>query len=98
MGTDMVLTLDKWREPEEIFKLSYPVYMRRENDPIIEGQIIAKNKEYLEKFGKVARRVPCDFVDISSTEIRKMVKEGTPIDSVVPQRVAAYIKERGLYV
>ena len=98
MGTDMVLTLDKWREPEEIFRLCYPVYMRRENDPIIEGQIIAKNKEYLEKFGKVARRVPCDFVDISSTEIRKMVKEGTPIDSVVPPRVAAYIKERGLYV
>ena len=24
-GTDMMLTLDRWREPEEIFKLCYPV-------------------------------------------------------------------------
>lgn len=98
MGTDMMLTLDRWREPDEIFKLCYPVYMRRENDPIIEGQIIAKNKEYLARFGKVVRRVPCDFVDISSTEIRRMVAAGEDIGSVVPQAVARYIKEHGLYV
>ena len=30
MGTDMLLTLDTWREPEEIFRLCYPVYIRRE--------------------------------------------------------------------
>ncbi len=98
MGTDMMLTLDRWREPEEIFKLCYPVYMRRESDPVIEGQIIAKNKEYLARFGKVVRRVPCDFVDISSTEIRRMVKAGEDIGGVVPEAVAAYIKENGLYV
>ena len=98
MGTDMMLTLDRWREPEEIFKLCYPVYMRRESDPVIEGQIIAKNKEYLARFGKVVRRVPCDFIDISSTEIRRRVKAGEAIDDVVPARVAAYVKEHGLYV
>ena len=32
-GTDMILTLDSWHEPEEIFRLSYPVYIRRENVP-----------------------------------------------------------------
>ena len=26
MGTDMLLTLDSWRESEEIFRLCYPVY------------------------------------------------------------------------
>ena len=98
MGTDMMLTLDRWREPEEIFKLCYPVYMRRESDPVIEGQIIAKNKEYLARFGKVVRRVPCDFIDISSTEIRRRVKAGEDIGDVVPSGVAAYVKEHGLYV
>ena len=97
MGTDMMLTLDKWRESEEIFKLCYPIYMRRENDPIIEGQIVAKNKEYLARYGKIVRRVPVDFVDISSTEVRERVKRGAPIDDVVPERVAAYIKEHRLY-
>ena len=98
MGTDMMLTLDKWREPEEIFKLCYPIYMRRENDPIIEGRIIAKNKEYLEKFGKVVRRVPVDFVDISSTEVRKMIREGSDPAAYLPPAVAEYIKKEGLYV
>ncbi len=98
MGTDMMLTLDKWREPEEIFRLCYPIYMRRENDPIIEGRIIAKNKEYLEKFGKVVRRVPVDFVDISSTEVRKMVREGSDPAAYLPPAVAEYIKKEGLYV
>lgn len=98
MGTDMMLTLDKWRESEEIFRLCYPVYMRRENDPIIEGQIVAKNKEYLARFGKIVRRVPMDFVDISSTEIRDRVKNGNPIDGVVPPAVVRYIEEHQLYV
>lgn len=98
MGTDMMLTLDKWREPEEIFRLCYPIYMRRENDPIIEGRIIAKNKEYLEKFGKVVRRVPVDFVDISSTEVRKMIREGSDPAAYLPPAVAEYIKKEGLYV
>lgn len=98
MGTDMMLTLDKWREPEEIFRLCYPIYMRRENDPIIEGQIIAKNTEYLAKYGKIVRRVPMEFVDISSTAVRSRVKNGQPIEDVVPAAVAHYIKENGLYV
>lgn len=98
MGTDMMLTLDKWREPEEIFRLCYPIYMRRESDPIIEGQIIAKNKEYLAKYGKIVRRVPMEFVDISSTTIRARVKAGLPIGDVVPEAVAQYIKENKLYV
>ncbi len=98
MGTDMMLTLDQWREPEEIFRLSYPVYMRRESDPIIEGQIIAKNKHYLAKYGKIVRRVPMEYVDISSTDVRARVKAGLPIGDVVPEAVAQYIKENGLYV
>lgn len=97
MGTDMMLTLDRWREPEEIFRLCYPVYMRRENDPIIEKQIVAKNTEYLHRFGKIVRRVPMDFVDISSTEIRRRIAAGEGIADVVPPTVAAYIEKEGLY-
>lgn len=98
MGTDMMLTLDTWREPEEIFRLCYPVYMRRENDPILSERIVAKNAEYLEKYGKVVRRVPLEFVDVSSTEIRRRVAAGEPISDLVPPAVEAYIKEQGLYV
>jgi len=98
MGTDMMLTLDTWREAEEIFRLCYPIYMRRESDPIIEARIIEKNTAYQQKYGKIVRRLMGDVIDISSTAIRRAVREGQPIGDMVPAPVADYIKEHGLYV
>lgn len=97
MGTDMMLTLDTWRESEEIFKLCYPIYARREKDPIIESRIVAKNNEYLQKYGKIVRRLMIDTVELASTDIRKLVLEGKPIDALVPPAVKAYIEKHGLY-
>lgn len=97
MGTDMMLTLDSWRAPDEIFRLCYPVYIRREHDPILEGQIVAKNQLYLEKYGKIVRRLMADVIELSSTEIRDRVKNGKEITDLVPTPVADYIKSNGLY-
>ena len=97
-GTDMMLTLGGWRCADEIFKLCYPVYIRRENDPILEAQIVAKNQEYLAKFGRIVRRIPTDVVEMASTDIRSAVKRGEALNRTVPDAVAAYIKEQGLYV
>ena len=97
MGTDMMLTLDSWRAPEEIFRLCYPIYIRRENDPILEARIIKKNETYLQKYGKIARRLMADVIELSSTEIRDRVRRGEEIDSLVPTAVADYIREKGLY-
>ena len=97
-GTDMMLTLDTWYRAEEIFKLCYPVYARREGeDPIIENRIAAKNKEYLAKYGKIARRLMLEANEVSSTDIRALVREGKPFEHLVPAPVAAYIKTHGLY-
>ncbi|MBO5327056.1 MAG: nicotinate (nicotinamide) nucleotide adenylyltransferase [Clostridia bacterium] len=97
MGTDMMLTLDSWRSPDEIFRLCYPVYIRREHDPILEGQIVAKNQLYQEKYGRIVRRLMGDVIELSSTEIRDRVKSGEGISDLVPTPVADYIKSNGLY-
>ncbi len=97
MGTDMMLTLDQWRESDEIFKLCYPIYARRENDPIAEARIVKKNQEYLEKHGKIVRRLMLDTIEVASTDIRTLVREGKPIAHLVPPSVADYIEKRGLY-
>ena len=39
-----------------------------------------------------------DLIDISSTEIRQLVKAGKPIDHLVPKAVAEYITRHKLYV
>ncbi|MBE6620717.1 MAG: nicotinate (nicotinamide) nucleotide adenylyltransferase [Ruminococcaceae bacterium] len=98
MGTDMLLTLDTWREPEEIFRLCYPVYMRREAaDPILDARIVAKISEYQQKYGKVVRRIVGDPIAVSSTAVRKAVAAGKDISGMVPSAVEKYIRENGLY-
>ena len=97
MGTDMLLTLDKWREPEEIFRLCYPVYIRREEDGALDAAIVEKIKTYQEKYGKVVRRIMAPPILISSTDVRAAMAEGFPIEGAVPSSVAAYIRDRGLY-
>ena len=97
MGTDMLLTLDKWREPEEIFRLCYPVYIRREEDGALDAAIVEKIKTYQEKYGKVVRRIVAPAIEISSTDVRAAVAEGFPIEGAVPSSVAAFIRDRGLY-
>ena len=98
LGTDMALKIDSWREPDEIFKLCYPTYVRRESDKLLEKQIIEKNNIYLKKYGKICRRIMTNEIELSSSEIRKRVREGNDISHLVPQKVAEYIKENNLYL
>lgn len=97
LGTDMMLTLGSWRAPERIFELCYPVYIRRESDKALDEEIVQKIALYNQQYGKVVRRIVADPIEVSSTEIRNRVRSGQSIDGLVPDRVAAYIKENGLY-
>ena len=96
-GTDMMLTLDQWRSPEEIFRLCYPVYIRRDNDRSLDQVIIDKIAQYQRDYGKVVRRIVTDPIELSSTQIRKAVANGESISSLVPTEVERYIKENRLY-
>ncbi len=97
LGTDMLLTLDSWREPEEIFHLAYPVYIRREADTSLDDIIIRKIADYHARFGKVVRRIQAPPIELSSSDVRAAVAAGRPLDGLVPPAVAAYIDEKGLY-
>ena len=97
-GTDMVLTFDRWYRFEDIFKMCYPTYVRRENDPILTKRIVAKIGEYYEKYGVMFRRIVTDPIELSSTEIRDAVRAGKDISSMVPANVARFIRENGLYL
>lgn len=97
-GTDMMLTLDRWREPEEIFKLCYPVYIRRESDEALNPLIVKKIAEYNEKYGKVVRRIVTDPIELSSGEIRQRLQRGESVGDLLPLSVEKYISDNHLYV
>ena len=97
-GTDMMLTLDEWREPTEIFKLSYPVYIRREKDAILDKKIVQKIADYNEKYGKVVRRIVTEPIELSSNLVRERLKNGEDVSTLIPASVEKYIRDNHLYV
>ena len=96
-GTDMVLSFDSWYRFEDIFKLCYPVYVRRENDPIMTKRIVDKIGGFYEKYGVMFRRIVTEPKDVSSSAIRNRVAQGKSISGLVPDKVERFILETGLY-
>ena len=97
MGTDMLLTLDTWRAPDEIFRLCYPVYMRRESDSANDSAIVAKIAEYRRKFGKTVMKIVADPIEVSSTVIRNRIASGEDVSALIPKAVEDYIRKNRLY-
>ena len=96
-GTDMFLTLDKWKAPEEIFKLCRIALMPREGE--ITEELSAKFKEkeqfYKKTYGADIIRINAPAIEISSSQIRS----GDDVfrKKYLPESVYNYITERGLY-
>ena len=96
-GTDMMLTLGEWDDADEIFGRCYPVYIRREEDRALDQKIIEKNTAYFEKYGKYVIKLDSPVIDISSTQLRAMIKNGEDASRYIDSEVLSYIEERGLY-
>ena len=97
-GTDMVLSFDTWYRYEDILKMCYPTYVRRENDPLLTSRIVAKIGGYYEKHGVMFRRIITDPVSVTSSDIRKAIREGRDISDMVCPKVEKFIRDNGLYV
>jgi nicotinate-nucleotide adenylyltransferase len=97
MGADSLADLPKWREAKEICRLATPVAVRRaglpEPDFAVLDTIVPSGR--LEEIRHLQVEMP--EMPISSSEIRRLIIEGGPWHSLVPQSVADYIEEQGLY-
>ena len=97
VGTDMFLTLDKWFRTEDIFSLADIVLMRRETDTANIPLIMAKKTEYEAKFGARVHIITEPPIVISSTELRAELRSTADTEGYIPEAVAKYISENGLY-
>jgi nicotinate-nucleotide adenylyltransferase len=97
VGADMLRDLHLWRQVEEIVRLARVVTLPRAGvDPGPLNDLGRRiGSEAVDRLLKDVLATP--LVDIASTEVRRRVRSGEPIDELVPAAVARYIAEHHLY-
>jgi nicotinate-nucleotide adenylyltransferase len=95
MGLDSINEILSWKKPLELFKLCEFIVGTRPGTRI-------RTFKRLVKFPPLEKEVDKIHLlelkeDISSSVIRKKIKEGKPVDKLVPRPVLDYIKRKGLY-
>jgi nicotinate-nucleotide adenylyltransferase len=92
-GGDMARSLPSWREPEQILALATFAVAERG------GASRRDIAEQLAPLGGERRVAFFDMprLDVSSSDIRRRVRDGQPIRYLVPDAVADAIAEQGLY-
>lgn len=95
IGADSLFNFEKWVKPERLLKTCVILAAFRDDKNIKE---MIEQIQYLnEKYDADIRLLNTPNVDISSTEIRRMLKEGTSIRGLVPESVLAYIETKQLF-
>ena len=94
-GTDMFLTLEKWYQAEEIFRLAKIVCMSRTTEK--EQEIAETHARYLQKFGQDCILLKENPLEVSSTRIREAIRKGQSLAAYVPAGVEAILRRDGLY-
>lgn len=94
VGGDMAWTLPTWREPAELLRLARLAVAERSG---------VRREDLREHLGRLIddeqhlRFIDLPRLDISSTDLRRRVREGRSIRWWVPDGVAEYIRTRRLY-
>ncbi len=88
MGEDNLLTLHKWKNPEEIIKRYAIITYPRVNPGNADDKALASILD----IAKVTR-VEAPLMEISGSFIRDAIREGKDISWFVPSRVWKYLKE-----
>ena len=93
IGADALQDVTKWKEPREIFRTATPL-------------VVCRAAQALPDFDQLKLLCTTDTqpqsiemlaMDVSSSEIRHRVAAGEPIDKLVPDAVAMFIAQHGLY-
>jgi nicotinate-nucleotide adenylyltransferase len=93
-GTDMFETLPEWRRGEWLMKtLHVAPYPRKAGE---EARIDALTEEYRGEFGTPVRRVRMEPLEVSSTELRELLREGKGA-GMLPLEVYRFILKNRLY-
>jgi nicotinate-nucleotide adenylyltransferase len=93
LGGDIAARLPQWHEPERVLELATVAIAKRRGTA---RSSVQRALDQL-KGGDRARFFQMPRIGISSTMVRRRVRAGQPIRYFVPDAVADYIEQNGLY-
>jgi nicotinate-nucleotide adenylyltransferase len=93
MGADAAVGLESWRNPERVVELASLAVARRA------GVSDADVAEAMRSLGCEGRATMLEMPQfgVSSSAVRQRAKQGRPLRYLVPNAVADFIAERGIY-
>ena len=97
LGTDAAFELDSWKDPERLLELCALAVVSRpgfDRERAMAGAG-SRLRELLTR--QEVCFVETEGLDISSTEIRQRVREGRPFRYLLPEAVASFIENQGIY-
>lgn len=98
VGADCLFSIEDWKCPERIFESCILIAAVRDGTALKEME--KKKRELEEKFRDFhadIRLLPFLSMAVSSTEVRRRIREGKSTRYLVPDEVFTYIKEKGFY-
>lgn len=97
MGTDMFLTLDTWRRPDEILRLATVVVASRSFDPETQNAIKKQREAMLADYKGNIVFLQNAIYDVSSTFLREKITAGEDVSAWLTDSVKEYIEKENLY-
>jgi nicotinate-nucleotide adenylyltransferase len=93
LGGDQAAALPSWHEPEQVLERATVVVFER----VSWGRNAIQIKIGRMRGAERVRYLDMPLMQVSSSGIRRRVREGEPIRYLVPDKVAEYIETKGLY-
>lgn len=94
LGRDAIALFDRWKRPERILELARLAVLDRA-DTAVSDAVMTKYNGVLARTGATA--VTTRRIDVSSTEIRRRIRDGLSVRGFVVASVESYITAEKLY-
>lgn len=93
MGADAAVRLESWREPERVVEMARLAVARREG--VSDSDVADVMRSLGAEGGATMLEMP--QFGVSSSAVRARAAQGRPLRYLVPEPVARFIEEKGIY-